>query len=123
MYSYKGLLTSSHTCLSLHSAVLLLVNKIIRLCALCSDGAVELDCLGGIQDKLTVNATDDSYQKARQNMAQAEEETRRRGAIVIKQRGRYISKRWGPCVLSLDFHMQEERLQPQQPEQSPISLA
>ncbi|XP_012690808.2 RNA polymerase II elongation factor ELL-like isoform X1 [Clupea harengus] len=64
----------------------------IQQCATC-DGAVELDCLGGIQDKLTVNATDDSYQKARQNMAQAEEETRRRGAIVIKQRGRYISKR------------------------------
>ncbi|XP_041951403.1 RNA polymerase II elongation factor ELL-like [Alosa sapidissima] len=56
------------------------------------DGAVELDCRGVIQDKITVNATDDSYQKARQNMAQVEEETRRRGAIVIKQ-GRYMSKR------------------------------
>ncbi|XP_063075935.1 RNA polymerase II elongation factor ELL-like [Engraulis encrasicolus] len=57
------------------------------------DGAVELDCLGVIQDKITVNATDDSYQKARQNMAQVEKETRQRGAIVIKQGGRCISKR------------------------------
>ncbi|KAL2097118.1 hypothetical protein ACEWY4_006325 [Coilia grayii] len=57
------------------------------------DGTVELDCLGAIQDKITINATDDSYQKARQSMAQAEEETRRRGAIVIKQGARYISKR------------------------------
>ncbi|XP_062378316.1 RNA polymerase II elongation factor ELL-like isoform X2 [Sardina pilchardus] len=56
------------------------------------DGAEELDCRGVIQDKITVNATDDSYQKARQNMAQVEEETRRRGAIVIKQ-GRYMSKK------------------------------
>lgn len=68
-------------------------NKTIRLCALCSDGVVELDCLGVVQDKITVNATDESYQKARQSMAQVEEETRRRGAIVIKQGGRYISKR------------------------------
>ncbi|KAK1893799.1 RNA polymerase II elongation factor ELL [Dissostichus eleginoides] len=49
--------------------------------------AEELSCLGVIQKKMTVNATDDSYDKARQSMAQAEEETRSRGAIVIKQRG------------------------------------
>lgn len=42
-----------------------------------------------IQKKMTVNATDDSYDKARQSMAQAEEETRSRGAIVIKHGGRY----------------------------------
>ncbi|KAG5275822.1 hypothetical protein AALO_G00124940 [Alosa alosa] len=57
------------------------------------DGSVELDCLGGIQDKITVCATDDSYQKARQSMAQVEEETRSRGAIVIKPGGRYVGKR------------------------------
>lgn len=51
--------------------------------------AEELSCLGVIQKKMTVNATDDSYDKARQSMAQAEEETRSRGAIVIKHGGRY----------------------------------
>ncbi|XP_061600463.1 RNA polymerase II elongation factor ELL-like isoform X2 [Cololabis saira] len=42
---------------------------------------------------MTVNATDDSYDKARQSMAQAEEEMRRRGAIVIKNGGRFQSKK------------------------------
>jgi RNA polymerase II elongation factor ELL len=55
-----------------------------------SHGHVHLDCLGSIQDKVTVCATDDSYQKARQSMAQAEEETRSRSAIVIKAGGRYL---------------------------------
>ncbi|XP_007897074.1 RNA polymerase II elongation factor ELL [Callorhinchus milii] len=47
-------------------------------------GSVQLDCLGGIQDKITVCATDDSYQMTRERMTQAEEETRSRGTIVIK---------------------------------------
>ncbi|KAM8763690.1 RNA polymerase II elongation factor ELL [Rhynchonycteris naso] len=58
-----------------------------------SHGDVHLDCLGSIQDKITVCATDDSYQKARQSMAQAEEETRSRGAIVIKPGGRYLGRK------------------------------
>lgn len=58
----------------------------------CSNGNIHLDCLGSIQDKITVCATDDSYQKARQSMAQAEEETRSRSAIVIKPGGRYVGK-------------------------------
>uniref|UniRef100_A0A8C6SRE1 Elongation factor RNA polymerase II n=1 Tax=Neogobius melanostomus TaxID=47308 RepID=A0A8C6SRE1_9GOBI len=58
-----------------------------------SEGSIQLDCLGGIQDKITVCATDDSYQKARENMAQVEEETRSRGAIVIKPGGRYVGKK------------------------------
>ncbi|XP_026172810.1 RNA polymerase II elongation factor ELL-like isoform X2 [Mastacembelus armatus] len=53
----------------------------------------ELSCLGVIQKKMTVNATDDSYDKARQSMAQAEEETRSRGAIVIKHGGCYQGKK------------------------------
>uniref|UniRef100_A0A8C1ZLH0 Elongation factor RNA polymerase II n=1 Tax=Cyprinus carpio TaxID=7962 RepID=A0A8C1ZLH0_CYPCA len=57
-----------------------------------SEGSIQLDCLGGIQDKITICATDDSYQKARQSMAQAEEETRSRGAIVIKPGGRYVGR-------------------------------
>ncbi|XP_029470262.1 RNA polymerase II elongation factor ELL [Rhinatrema bivittatum] len=58
-----------------------------------SNGNIQLDCLGSIQDKITVCATDDSYQKARESMAQAEEETRSRGAIVIKPGGRYTVKK------------------------------
>ncbi|XP_069006354.1 RNA polymerase II elongation factor ELL [Embiotoca jacksoni] len=57
------------------------------------EGSIQLDCLGGIQDKITVCATDDSYQKARENMAQVEEETRSRSAIVIKPGGRYVGKK------------------------------
>ncbi|XP_075466955.1 RNA polymerase II elongation factor ELL isoform X1 [Ascaphus truei] len=58
-----------------------------------SNGHVKLDCLGSIQDKITVCATDDSYQKARQSMAQAEEENKSRSAIVIKMGGRYSGKK------------------------------
>lgn len=58
----------------------------------CSEGSIQLDCLGGIQEKIIVRATDDSYQKARENMAQVEEETRSRGAIVIKPGGRYVGE-------------------------------
>ncbi|XP_075061383.1 RNA polymerase II elongation factor ELL isoform X2 [Mixophyes fleayi] len=54
-----------------------------------SNGNITLDCLGSIQDKITVCATDDSYQKARQSMAQAEEDNKSRSAIVIKMGGRY----------------------------------
>ncbi|XP_060131328.1 RNA polymerase II elongation factor ELL isoform X1 [Zootoca vivipara] len=57
-----------------------------------SNGNIQLDCLGSIQDKITVCATDDSYQKAKQSMALVEEETRSRGAIVIKPGGRYVGK-------------------------------
>ncbi|XP_022605932.1 RNA polymerase II elongation factor ELL-like isoform X1 [Seriola dumerili] len=60
---------------------------------LSAGAAEELSCLGVIQKKMTVNATDDSYDKARQSMAQAEEETRSRGAIVIKHGGRYQGKK------------------------------
>ncbi|XP_055975303.1 RNA polymerase II elongation factor ELL [Sorex fumeus] len=58
-----------------------------------SHGDEQLDYLGSVQDKITVCATDDSYQKARQSLAQAEEETRSRSAIVIKPGGRYLGKR------------------------------
>ncbi|XP_054651985.1 RNA polymerase II elongation factor ELL-like [Dunckerocampus dactyliophorus] len=53
----------------------------------------DLSCLGVIQKKMTVKATDDSYDKALQSMAQAEEETRSRGAIVIKHGGRFQGKK------------------------------
>ncbi|XP_013924387.1 PREDICTED: RNA polymerase II elongation factor ELL [Thamnophis sirtalis] len=57
-----------------------------------SNGNIQLDCLGSVQDKITVCATDESYQKAKQSMALVEEETRSRGAIVIKPGGRYVGK-------------------------------
>lgn len=63
-----------------------------------SEGSVQLDCLGGIQDKITVCATDDSYQKARESMAQVEEETRSRSAIVIKPGGRYVGEKTMPKI-------------------------
>lgn len=53
----------------------------------------ELSCLGVIQKKMTVNATEDSYDKAKQSMAQAEEETRSRAAIVIKHGGRFQGRK------------------------------
>lgn len=67
-----------------------------------SEGSVQLDCLAGIQDKITVCATDDSYQKAKESMAQVEEETRSRGAIVIKPGGRYLGEdTWCKCLEAL----------------------
>ncbi|XP_068090003.1 RNA polymerase II elongation factor ELL isoform X2 [Hyperolius riggenbachi] len=58
-----------------------------------SNGNIKLDCMGSIQDKITICATDDSYQKARQSMAQAEEENKSRSAIVIKMGSRYGVKK------------------------------
>ncbi|XP_056915497.1 RNA polymerase II elongation factor ELL-like [Takifugu flavidus] len=55
---------------------------------LATGSAEELSCLGVIRKKLKVDATDESYAKARQSMAQAEEETRSQRAIVIKGVGR-----------------------------------
>lgn len=57
--------------------------------------------MGGIQDKITVCATDDSYQKARESMAQVEEETRSRSAIVIKPGGRYVGE--GPIIPTREY--------------------
>ncbi|XP_043565595.1 RNA polymerase II elongation factor ELL2 isoform X2 [Chiloscyllium plagiosum] len=58
-----------------------------------SDGVSELDCFGSIQDKITICATNDSYQTTRERMTQAEEETRSRSTKVIKPGGRYVGKR------------------------------
>ncbi|XP_067099345.1 RNA polymerase II elongation factor ELL-like [Osmerus mordax] len=58
-----------------------------------SDDEAQLSCVGVIQRKLTVNATDESYCKALQSLTQAEEETRSKGAIVIKPGGRYLGKK------------------------------
>ncbi|XP_055968480.1 RNA polymerase II elongation factor ELL2 [Sorex fumeus] len=58
-----------------------------------SSGASQLNCLGFIQDKITVCATNDSYQVTRERMTQAEEESRNRSAKVIKHGGPYVGKR------------------------------
>ncbi|KPP63088.1 RNA polymerase II elongation factor ELL-like [Scleropages formosus] len=60
------------------------------------EGSVRLECAGGIQHKIIVCATDDSYQKARQSMMLSEEETRSRGAVVIKPGRRYLGEAPSP---------------------------
>ncbi|XP_069481277.1 RNA polymerase II elongation factor ELL3 isoform X2 [Ambystoma mexicanum] len=47
-------------------------------------GQSHLDCVGSIQDKITVCATDESYQLTRDRMSQVEKETWSRAAIEIK---------------------------------------
>uniref|UniRef100_A0A8C5YFC3 RNA polymerase II elongation factor ELL N-terminal domain-containing protein n=1 Tax=Microcebus murinus TaxID=30608 RepID=A0A8C5YFC3_MICMU len=58
-----------------------------------SSGASQLNCLGFIQDKITVCATNDSYQMTRERMTQAEEESRNRSTKVMKPGGPYVGKR------------------------------
>ncbi|KAB5549249.1 hypothetical protein PHYPO_G00065250 [Pangasianodon hypophthalmus] len=54
-----------------------------------SSGGPHLSSLGAIQDKITVCATNDSYQVTRERMTQAEEDTRKRGTKVIKPGGQF----------------------------------
>ncbi|KAF5893984.1 RNA polymerase II elongation factor ELL2, partial [Clarias magur] len=54
-----------------------------------SSGIPHLSSLGAIQDKITVCATNDSYQVTRERMTQAEEDTRKRGTKVIKPGGQF----------------------------------
>uniref|UniRef100_A0A2K5IKH5 OCEL domain-containing protein n=1 Tax=Colobus angolensis palliatus TaxID=336983 RepID=A0A2K5IKH5_COLAP len=58
-----------------------------------SSGASQPNCLRFIQDKITVCATNDSDQMARERMTQAEEESRNRSAKVIKLGVPYVGKR------------------------------
>ncbi|XP_043920395.1 RNA polymerase II elongation factor ELL2 [Protopterus annectens] len=58
-----------------------------------SSGESQLDCLGVVQNKVTVCATNDSYQMTRERMTQAEEETRSRSTKVIKPGGPFVGKR------------------------------
>uniref|UniRef100_A0A146S255 RNA polymerase II elongation factor ELL n=1 Tax=Fundulus heteroclitus TaxID=8078 RepID=A0A146S255_FUNHE len=57
-----------------------------------SSGASHLALLATVQDKLTVCATNDSYQVTRERMTQAVEDTRERGTKVIKPGGQYRGK-------------------------------
>lgn len=58
----------------------------------CSSGASHLRLLAAVQDKVTVCATNDSYQVTRERMTQAVEDTRERGTKVIKPGGQYRGK-------------------------------
>ncbi|XP_029990270.1 RNA polymerase II elongation factor ELL2 [Sphaeramia orbicularis] len=57
-----------------------------------SSGASHLALLATVQDKVTVCATNDSYQVTRERMTQAVEDTRERGTKVIKPGGQYRGK-------------------------------
>nr|XP_039252941.1 RNA polymerase II elongation factor ELL-like [Styela clava] len=52
-----------------------------------SGGTGRVECLGNIQQKVTVNATDDSYDMTRQRMTQAKKEEQKASTKVIKQPG------------------------------------
>ncbi|KAG9340736.1 hypothetical protein JZ751_020328, partial [Albula glossodonta] len=52
----------------------------------------QLECQGSVQDKITVCATDDSYQMTRERMSQVEKDIWSRTAIEIKPGSTYPSK-------------------------------
>uniref|UniRef100_A0A8C5M7G0 Elongation factor for RNA polymerase II n=1 Tax=Leptobrachium leishanense TaxID=445787 RepID=A0A8C5M7G0_9ANUR len=54
-----------------------------------SNGKEKLHSLGSIQERITIHASDDTYDKARQSMAQAKEDDKNRSAIVLKLDGSY----------------------------------
>ncbi|XP_030045503.1 RNA polymerase II elongation factor ELL3 isoform X2 [Microcaecilia unicolor] len=55
-------------------------------------GQNKLDCVGNIQDKITICATDESYQLTRDRVSQVEKETWSRSAIEIKPGAPYRGK-------------------------------
>lgn len=59
---------------------------------LCSDSREHLEGQGVIQDKITVCATDDSYQMTRERMSQVEKDSWSRSAIEIKPGATHPSK-------------------------------
>lgn len=58
----------------------------------CSDGREQLEGQGIIHDKITVCATDDSYQMTRERMSQVEKDSWSRSAIEIKPGATHPSK-------------------------------
>ncbi|XP_010129670.1 PREDICTED: RNA polymerase II elongation factor ELL2, partial [Buceros rhinoceros silvestris] len=58
-----------------------------------SSEALQLSCLGVIQNKITVCATSDSYLTTRACMTQAEEESRNRSANVVKPGGPFLGRK------------------------------
>ncbi|XP_040198383.1 RNA polymerase II elongation factor ELL2 isoform X2 [Rana temporaria] len=83
-----------------------------------SSGLSKMNCLGFIQDKITVCATNDSYQLTRDRMTQAEEETRSRSTKVIKPGGPFVGKRVHirkPATSLLDTAPERKRSTPINP--------
>lgn len=81
--SYHALLKSNPPLLHISTSNSLIVS---------SSGASHLALLATVQDKVTVCATNDSYQVTRERMTQAVEDTRERGTKVIKPGGQYRGK-------------------------------
>lgn len=71
-----------------------------------SSGASHLALLATVQDKVTVCATNDSYQVTRERMTQAVEDTRERGTKVIKPGGQYRGKALTEVSLICTCHEQ-----------------
>uniref|UniRef100_A0A674N4H0 Si:ch211-13k12.2 n=1 Tax=Takifugu rubripes TaxID=31033 RepID=A0A674N4H0_TAKRU len=65
-----------------------------------SDGREQLEGQGVIQDKLTVCATDDSYQLTRERMSQVEKDSWSHSAIEIKPGGIKLHKSLTPTYMS-----------------------
>lgn len=79
-----------------------------------SSGASHLALLATVQDKVTVCATNDSYQVTRERMTQAVEDTRERGTKVIKPGGQYRGKALSNFSL-LHLPQSDARLDPWTP--------
>lgn len=60
------------------------LQRTVMTVSLCSDGREQLDGQGVIQDKITVCATEDSYQVTRERVSQVEKDSWSRSAIEIK---------------------------------------
>ena len=85
------------------------------LCGVCCwfgshrEGREQLEGQGSIQDKITVCATDDSYQMTRERVSQVEKDSWSRSAIEIKPGATYPSKAlpsyWstGSCDMSVSY--------------------
>lgn len=65
---------------------------IISLLLFFSDGKEQLEGQGVIQDKITVCATDESYQMTRERMSRVEKDSWSRSAIEIKPGATHQSK-------------------------------
>ncbi|XP_056428038.1 RNA polymerase II elongation factor ELL3 isoform X2 [Hyla sarda] len=78
-------------------------------------GEKQLTCIGTIQDKITVCATDESYQLTRDRMSQVEKETWSRTAIEIKPEASHRSK----CVKMPCKHNMESGTESSSPSQRP----
>lgn len=85
--------TTQHNSLTKIRWKQLLIDHSLSLPPSCSSGSSHLALLSTVQDKVTVCATNDSYQVTRERMTQAAEDTRERGTKVIKPGGRYRGRK------------------------------